>query len=119
MSNTVLAQVTGSLRSLKISYANAVVELQHRAEQRRQAGDQPGSIALLERSNALSEAALGIRRAEITASLAQSLTPALTQLAAVVGDAREATVKLKKAADTLAEAARVINIFSRLLQLFS
>lgn len=118
MTKTPQAEASGPLSSMKTSYANAILELQHCAEERRLAGDQLGCIALLEKSNELSIAALGIRKAEMAASQATSLTPTLKQLSKIAIEARKEVEALKKAADKLAQAAKIVAVLSKLLEFF-
>ena len=103
--------VLGKLTSLKMSLANAIIDLSARSEAARQAGDLQRAGDLAQQAVALAREAWRLRRLERNP---QALPPEL--LTALARDARRCSTDLLGANETLAASGRLIALLTRLSQ---
>jgi len=106
-------------QSIKISLVNAIMELESRAERARLDNDQDLSRRLSLQSVALSKEALRIHQVEAEIRSRTALKVAIKKLSGIAGEARDTVSLLRKTADALGAAARMIGTLGKLATIFA
>jgi len=105
------------LNSLKITTMNAITELEIRAEAARSQGDTAAEDKHITKAIELAQASVHIRKTEDKIRESIPLMPVISKLDAIASDGRATLASLKKAVDALGQAAKLVQILTRLVSL--